>query len=83
MSEQFSEQYYHTMSLEFSDEELAKYRETARAARLEAHLLCGQTEGWSCAAREEGGDTVLEWREAETGLTRGDGEAGGQAGRIL
>ena len=71
------------MSLELSDEEIAKYLETARAARREAQQLCGQTEGWSCAAREEGGDTVLEWREAEAGLTRGDGEMGGQAGPIL
>ena len=83
MSEQFSEQHYYRMSLEFSDEEIAKYREMARAARREAHLLCGQTEGWTCAAREEGGDTVLEWREAQAGLTRGDGEAGGQAEPIL
>ena len=68
------------MSQEFSDEELSRYRELARSARQEAHRLCGQTEGWSTAAREEGGDTVLEWREPEPGLTRADGEAGGQAG---
>ena len=68
------------MSLELSDEDLTKYRDIARAARQEAHLLCSEQEGWSCAAREEAGDLVLEWREAHTGLVRGDGEGGAQAG---
>ena len=48
---------------------------------FKAHRLCGETEGWSCAAREEAGDLVLEWREADTGLVRADGEGGAQAGR--
>ena len=47
---------------------------------FKAHRLCGETEGWSCAAREEAGDLVLEWREADTGLVRADGEGGAQAG---
>ena len=68
------------MSLELSDEELTKYRDIARAARQEAHLLCSEQEGWSCAAREEAGDLVLEWREAHTGLVRADGEGETQAG---